>query len=278
MHAATEDSESATEPAVSNETEQAVSNETEQAVSNETEPAVSNETEPAVSSETEPVVQDALLTETEARVLGCLLEKERTTPADYPLTTNALTRACSQTTSRNPVVAYQEATVDATLAALKDRGFVRFVHSQSNRSTKYRQAVEEVWDLSADQVAVLCVLLLRGAQTTQELKTRTERLFPFDSAEAVERSLVSLASRQEAMTFKLDRAPGQKDQRWVQLLTGAPSAQTIAQAASSSSVPSVAQAQQQAQQQALEERVAVVEAELDRMRKLLEELVGPLET
>ena len=266
MHAATEDSESDCEPAVNNETE----------------PAVNNETEPAVSSETEPVAQTPLLTETEARVLGCLLEKERTTPADYPLTTNSLTRACSQTTSRNPVVAYQESTVDATLAALKDRGFVRFVHSQSNRSTKYRQAVEEAWDLSADQVAVLCVLLLRGAQTTQELKTRTERLFSFDSAEAVERSLISLASRQEAMTFKLDRAPGQKDQRWVQLLTGAPSAQTIAQAASSSSVSSVMQGQQQAQQlaqqQALEERVAAVEAELDRLRQLLEELVGPLET
>ena len=262
MHAATEDSESDSEPAVSNEAE----------------PAVTNEAEPAVTSEAEPVAQDALLTEAEARVLGCLLEKERTTPADYPLTTNALTRACSQTTSRNPVVAYQEATVDATLAALKDRGFVRFVHSQSNRSTKYRQAVEEVWDLSADQVAVLCVLLLRGAQTTQELKTRTERLFSFDSAEAVERSLISLASRQEPMTLKLDRAPGQKDQRWVQLLTGAPSAQTIAQAASSSSVGSVTQGQQQAQQQALEERVAVVEAELDRLRQLLEELVGPLET
>jgi uncharacterized protein YceH (UPF0502 family) len=266
MHAATEDSESASE----------------EAVTNETEPAVTNETEPAVTNETDPVAQTALLSETEARVLGCLLEKERTTPADYPLTTNALTRACSQTTSRNPVVAYQETTVDAALADMKDRGLVRFVHSQSNRSTKYRQVVEDAWDLSADQLAVLCVLLLRGAQTTHELKTRTERLFPFDSAEAVERSLVSLASRQEAMTRKLDRAPGQKDQRWVQLLTGAPSAQTIAQAASSSAVASVTQAQQLgqqlAQQQALEERVAAVELELDRMRRLLEELVGPLET
>jgi uncharacterized protein YceH (UPF0502 family) len=224
-------------------------------------------------SETDPIRGTALISETEARVLGCLLEKERTTPADYPLTTNAITRACSQTTSRNPVIAYQESTVEAALVEMKDRGLVRFVHSQSNRSTKYRHVVDEVWNLAPDQLAVLCVLLLRGAQTPGEIKTRTERLFSFDSVDAVEQTLTSLATRQEAMALRLDRAPGQKDQRWVQLLTGAPSAQTISQAGSSDALP----ARVQAHNAALEERLAAVELELERLGKLLEELVGPLE-
>ncbi|MTA63254.1 MAG: DUF480 domain-containing protein [Actinobacteria bacterium] len=222
--------------------------------------------------ETDLLAETALLNETEARVLGCLLEKERTTPADYPLTTNALTRACSQTTSRNPVLAYQESAVESALVAMKDRGLVRFVHSQSNRSTKYRQVVDEVWNLAPDQVAVLCVLLLRGPQTPGEIKTRTERLFSFDSLDAVERALTSLASRHDAMVLKLDRSPGQKDQRWVQLLTGAPSAQTISQAGSSDSQPS----RLQAHNAALEERISAVELELERMRKLLEDLIGPI--
>ena len=224
-------------------------------------------------SDTDPIHGTALISETEARVLGCLLEKERTTPADYPLTTNAITRACSQTTSRNPVIAYQESTVEAALVEMKDRGLVRFVHSQSNRSTKYRHVVDDIWNLAPDQLAVLCVLLLRGAQTPGEIKTRTERLFSFDSVDAVEQTLTSLATRQEAMALRLDRAPGQKDQRWVQLLTGAPSAQTISQAGSSDALP----ARVQAHNAALEERLAAVELELERLGKLLEELVGPLE-
>ena len=224
-------------------------------------------------SDPDPIRGTALISETEARVLGCLLEKERTTPADYPLTTNAITRACSQTTSRNPVIAYQESTVEAALVEMKDRGLVRFVHSQSNRSTKYRHVVDEVWNLAPVQLAVLCVLLLRGAQTPGEIKTRTERLFSFDSVDAVEQTLTSLATWQEAMALRLDRAPGQKDQRWVQLLTGAPSAQTISQAGSSDALP----ARVQAHNAALEERLAAVELELERLGKLLEELVGPLE-
>ncbi|MEX0768721.1 MAG: DUF480 domain-containing protein, partial [Microthrixaceae bacterium] len=107
----------------------------------------------ADSQESLPVEQavlaePAIINDTEARVLGCLLEKERTTPADYPLTTNALTRACNQSTSRNPVVTYTESTVDATLSQMKERGLIRFVHSQSNRSTKYRQVIDEEWNLA----------------------------------------------------------------------------------------------------------------------------------
>ncbi len=229
--------------------------------------------EESVLAQTAGLAEAAVLTESEARVLGCLLEKERTTPADYPLTTNSLTRACNQSSSRNPVVTYTESTVDAVLVAMKDRGLVRFVHSQSNRSTKYRHVVDEEWNLSPSQLAALCVLLLRGAQTTAEIKTRAERLFAFDSIQLLEDTLASLSAQTPSISLKLDRAPGQKDQRWVHLLTGAPSAQEIPDAASNSSRHS----ETQTQKETLEQRLSVVELKLERLHKTIEELVGPVE-
>ena len=174
-------------------------------------------------SNSEPV-----LSPEQARIIGVLLEKERTTPADYPMTANAITRASNQTTSRSPVVSYDESMVQRELDGLKQAGLVRFVHSQSNRSTKFRHVVDEAWGLGDGELAVLCLLLLRGAQTPGELRTRAERLHSFASPAEVEATLEALADRQEPMVLQLERAPGQKDRRWVQLLTGAPSAEDLA--------------------------------------------------
>ena len=227
-----------------------------------------------------PDVPTATIDEVEARIIGCLLEKERTTPAEYPLTANALMRACNQTTSRDPVVAYDERLVESTLAELKTRGLVRFVHSPSNRATKYRQVAEEAWSLQPDEAAVICLLLLRGAQTNGELRTRAERLHTFDSVDAVEATLARLAGRTPAMVLGLERAPGQKERRWVQLLTGTPSAEQLAAAAAGAAARPPRRAADDellARLDAQDRRIGELEAQLLHLRSVLEELAGPLD-
>ena len=118
-----------------------------------------------------------MLTVIEGRVLGCLLEKERTTPDQYPLTLNALVSACNQSTSREPVLNLDEHEVDAALTSLKGASLLRFVHPMHGRSvTRFRQVAVEAWGLDDDAAAVVAVLLLRGPQTAAELRVRTERL------------------------------------------------------------------------------------------------------
>ncbi len=221
---------------------------------------------------------DALIDATEARLLGCLLEKERTTPGEYPLTANALMRACNQTTSRHPIVGYDERTVESTLAELKTRGLVRFVHSPSNRATKYRQVVTEAWSLSSEDAAVLCLLLLRGPQTGGELRTRAERLHAFDSVEQVEATLTSLAARTPAMVLGLERAPGRKERRWVQVLTGAPSAEELAAGPATPRAPRAgADPELLARLDAQEHRIDQLESTVAHLRSVLEDLAGPLD-
>jgi uncharacterized protein len=156
----------------------------------------------------------------EIRVLGCLMEKQVTTPDVYPLTVNALIAACNQTTNRHPVVRYGEAEVTAALQSLREHHLTRIVYSPSNRAPKHRHVADEVLDLDPAQQAVLCVLLLRGAQTVGEIKGRTERLHGFDDLRAVEEVLDRLAARDDALVLRLPRLPGQKDSRWVHLLGG----------------------------------------------------------
>ncbi|MCB0979741.1 MAG: YceH family protein, partial [Ilumatobacter sp.] len=158
-----------------------------------------------------------MLSVVEARVLGCLLEKERTTPDQYPLTLNALVSACNQSTSREPVMHLDDHEVDAVLVELKAEGLLRFVHPSHGRSvTRYRQVADEAWGLDAPSAAVVAVLLLRGPQTVAELRTRTERLHAFESVEAVDTALQVLAAQGQVRL--LDRQPGQKEARWQQLL------------------------------------------------------------
>jgi uncharacterized protein YceH (UPF0502 family) len=162
------------------------------------------------------------LTPEEVRVLGCLIEKEATTPDNYPLTLNSLRNACNQSTSRDPVVEYGEREIEQALTSLRRRGLTRTVHSTSNRATKYRHVLPEVLDLAPDEVAVLSVLMLRGAQTIGELKGRTERQHRFATTDEVAATLAALATREQAMVRQLERQPGQKDARWIHLLGDVP--------------------------------------------------------
>src|SRR5437899_7773680 len=158
----------------------------------------------------------------QARVVGSLVEKELTTPDSYPLSMNSLLAACNQTTNRNPVVSYDEPTVSNAIENLRAEGLVRVVYSRSNRVDKYRHVLDEVLELEVPQRAVLAVMLLRGPQTTAELKTRTERLHPLDDDDAVEAVPQGLAQRQEPLVARLERRPGQKESRWAHLMSGQP--------------------------------------------------------
>jgi hypothetical protein len=165
-----------------------------------------------------PVVE---LNPVEARVIGSLAEKQLTTPQQYPLTLNALVLACNQSSNRDPVVAYDESTVEVALSALKEAGLLRFVHPSAGRSvTRYRQVLDERFGLDAKSLSVLAVLMLRGPQTVGELRARTERMADFDNLDQVEAELERLGSGADPMVLRLPRRPGQKEERWAQLLTG----------------------------------------------------------
>jgi len=132
----------------------------------------------------------------EIRVLGCLLEKQRTTPDQYPLSLNALRLAANQSTSRDPVVDYDEGTIRQALDRLGRRGWTRLASGPGSRAAKFRHLLDEALQLTPSQLAILAVLLLRGAQTAAELRVRTERLYPFASAEDVDATLRDLAGRE----------------------------------------------------------------------------------
>ena len=193
----------------------------------------------------------------EGRVLGCLMEKERTVPDQYPLTMNALVSACNQSSSREPIMALDDHEVDAAITSMKALGLVRIVHPSHGRSvTRYRQVVDEKMELDAAAAAVISVLMVRGPQTVAELRSRTERLHQFDSVHDVELCLHSLAD--SALVQLLERQHGQKEQRWQQLvaeeaeLAAAPSA-VVPAAVAGSMADRVVQ---------LEDRVAKLEAAL----------------
>jgi uncharacterized protein YceH (UPF0502 family) len=154
----------------------------------------------------------------EVRILGCLMEKQRTTPDGYPLTLNALRLACNQSTNRDPVVDYDEDLIHDTIQKLHRRELTRTASGHSSRSSKYRHLVPETLGLEQPEQALLTVLLLRGDQTPGELKTRTERLNGFEALEDVELMLDEMAER--GLVEKLERRPGEKQVRWRQLLGG----------------------------------------------------------
>jgi uncharacterized protein YceH (UPF0502 family) len=158
------------------------------------------------------------LTAPEQRVLGCLIEKRWTTPDQYPLSINALRLACNQSTNRDPVTTYDEATVRAAAERLSRYGLARLASGHSSRATKYRHLAEEGLGLGRQELAVLAVLLLRGPQTPGELKARSERMAPLGSLDDVDRVLAALAERGYAR--RLGRRPGQKEDRFEQLLGG----------------------------------------------------------
>ncbi|MCW2951932.1 MAG: hypothetical protein JWQ48_1102 [Conexibacter sp.] len=158
-------------------------------------------------------------TAVEIRVLGCLIEKQRTTPDAYPLSLNALRLACNQSTNRDPVVHYDEAQIRDALAHLYRRGWTRLASGHGSRAAKYRHLLDEALGLAGDEIALLAVLMLRGAQTPGELKQRTDRLHPFADLAAAQATLDRLIAR--GLVARLARRPGQKEERYAQLLGGA---------------------------------------------------------
>jgi uncharacterized protein YceH (UPF0502 family) len=198
----------------------------------------------------------------ELRVLGCLLEKQRTTPDTYPLSLNALRLACNQATNRDPVVAYEEREIHEALQRLARRGWTRLASGAGSRAPKYRQLFDEALGLDAAETAVLCVLMLRGPQTPGELNQRTQRLHPFAGLDDVHATLDVLSRR--GLAERLERRPGQKEDRYRHLLSGADAATDDADELSEAAVPATD----------LEERVAALEREVADLRAALAEL-GP---
>jgi uncharacterized protein YceH (UPF0502 family) len=201
------------------------------------------------------------LSASETRVLGCMLEKQLTTPDIYPLTLNSLRLACNQSTNRDPVVGYDDAVLRDALHRLERRGFTRLASGRGSRTPKYRHLLAEALPMASDEQAVMCVLMLRGPQTPGELKQRAERMHSFSDLPAVHETLARLIERDLAAC--LQRRPGQKEDRYIQLLEDR-DAQVDANAsradvtARSDSEPSAALAPVNG----LEERVARLEREV----------------
>jgi uncharacterized protein YceH (UPF0502 family) len=160
------------------------------------------------------------LTETEARIVAALVEKQLTTPEYYPLTLNALIAACNQKTNREPVVSYDERTVSNALEDLRDKNIVYVYYGSTSRVPKYKHMLPQVFELEPSETAVLCVLMLRGPQTIGEIKERTGRLYDFRDLNDTNETLEALLKREEPLITRLERAPGQKEARYAHLLSG----------------------------------------------------------
>jgi len=199
----------------------------------------------------------------EIRVLGCLLEKERTTPDAYPLTLNALTAACNQKSNREPVMQLTGPEVEAVLARL--RAEVLVWPEEGARVQRWSHNLDRKWAVSPGAMAVMTVLMLRGPQTAGELRTRTERLHRFESSARVESVLVELADGDEPLTVHLARRPGQKEARWTHLVGGEPDEATRDPVVSPG--PSGG---------GLADRVAELEARVARLEEQLEHLTADL--
>ena len=203
------------------------------------------------------------LSPVEARVVGSLAEKQLTTPQQYPLTLNALVLACNQSSNREPVVSYDEDTVHNALSSLKEAGLLRFVLPSHGRSvTRYRQVLDERFGLDARGLSVVAVLMLRGPQTVGELRARTERMADFGALGDVEAELERLASGPDPLVRRLPRRPGQKEERWTQLLSGEATEPGAApEPATSPEAPSIP-----VRPSAVDDQVASLRADLDALR------------
>ncbi len=233
------------------------------------------------------------LTATEIRVLGCLIEKQRTTPDTYPLTLNALRMACNQSTARDPVVRYDDATVRDAMTRLSRRRYARL--AGGGRAAKFRHLLDDALTRAPDELAVLCVLMLRGPQTPGELKQRADRLHAFADLAAVHETLRRLIDRE--LVLQLERRPGQKEERYAQRLGEddetqtapayvaapapvAPRAATPAPTTAPAAGPAASSAARPGSpfspgERTLEQRVATLETEMAQLRAALRRLTNP---
>lgn len=206
------------------------------------------------------------LTLLEARILGVLVEKEKITPDAYPLTLNSLASGCNQKTSRDPVMSVSESEIQAALEELRSRVLVLETYGASGRVLRYTQNFGKVYGLPAASVALLAILMLRGAQTVSELRANCERLYRFDDASSVEAYLEELAERSSgALVIKLPKQAGSREHRWVHLLCGEPNLPADGGRVSTTGSSSHA---------ALEERVARLEQELAELRERIDRIAG----
>jgi hypothetical protein len=212
------------------------------------------------------------LSSTEIRVLGCLLEKQRTTPDHYPLSLNSLRLACNQSTNREPVVQYEEATIRDALDRLQRRGFTRL--AGAGRAAKYRHLLAEALPMSSAEQAVMCVLMLRGPQTPGELKQRGERIHPFADLAEVHATLSALIERE--LVARLERRPGQKEERYAHLLgdrddnAADESARFTVLAAAPTAPPYAPNGSSGAVEEDLRERVERLEREVAELREVIQ--------
>jgi uncharacterized protein YceH (UPF0502 family) len=215
---------------------------------------------------------DFQLDDVETRVLGCLMEKEATTPEYYPLSLNALVNACNQKSNRDPVVAYDEGAVEDALERLREKGLTYRISGPDMRVPKYSHRVAEVWNLGRRESAVLCVLMLRGPQTPGELRGRTERMYAFDDLEAVESCIGRLMEWQPApLVTRLPRQPGFKEQRYAHLLSGeVQPADPAAAPVPAAALQRAALEQLQGAVESLQQEVAELKQQLASFRKQFE--------
>jgi uncharacterized protein YceH (UPF0502 family) len=196
---------------------------------------------------------ELLLHPIEVRVLGALLEKEITTPEYYPLSLNALINACNQKSNRDPIVNFDQETVEHALQTLRDKGLLLSISGAGSRVSKYGHRISEKLNLGRREMAILCELMLRGPQTPGELRSRAERMHPFDDLAEVE----SVIERLPELMVKLPRRPGEKESRFAHLLSG---------------TPAVTEAEQDAAMTPRADRMGALEAEVVQLRSELEDL------
>lgn len=213
----------------------------------------------------EPSQALPILDSTELRVLGVLMEKSKTTPEYYPMTINAITLACNQKTSRKPVVQYDEQTVILALDTLKRKSLVSTATGGSSRSVKYKHNFAIVFPVLPQDVAVICLLMLRGPQTPGELNTNSGRMYEFESLDEVQEVLERLSGPEMPYVMQLPKRAGQKELRYVHLLGGTPDPEQY-----ESLEPSSKPANQ------LEERLAKVEEELAELKSAFDKLMKEL--
>jgi uncharacterized protein YceH (UPF0502 family) len=214
---------------------------------------------------------ETLLSEAEVRVLGSLAEKQVTTPDYYPLTLNALVHACNQISNRDPVVQYEERQVSEAVDALRLKNLVYIFYGAESRVPKYKHMMREVLGLAPPELAALCVLMLRGAQTVGEVRGRTGRLYEFADLREAEATLEALTQRDEPLVVKLPRQAGRKEARYAHLLSGQPAVEEETEGQPASAAAPRARAGDSERFARLEGEVERLSGELAEMRRQFEE-------
>jgi len=208
------------------------------------------------------------LTDIEIRILGSLVEKQLTTPEYYPLTMHALIAACNQKSNRDPVVSYDEDIVMRALDNLREKNLVYLFYGSTSRVVKYKHMLPGVFELEPPEIAVMCVMMLRGPQTLGELRGRTDRLYEFSGIGEVQETMDGLARRDEPVVVKLERQPGQKEARFAHLIAGEIDVESL-NAANNKPVPGVSLSAERIEK--LEHEVEKLRSDLTSFRAVFEE-------